>query len=112
MKISEMTTNQAADVLVRIADPAANIMHDAETFSMLESISKSDATNAVTFIADNIVTIARVLLKNHRIDLFEVVAALTDKTVDDVANQKFTQTVKDLKDSWDGELVDFFGSVK
>lgn len=112
MKISQMTTDQAADVLIRIADPAANIMHDSDALAMLDDLSNSNADNAVKFFADNIPKVTVVLLKNHRSDVYEIVAALAEKTIDEVANQKITETIKDIKESWDGELIDFFGSLK
>ena len=112
MKISEMTTDQAADVLVRIADPAANIMHDKKVVDMLEQMATGKDVSPFKFIADNLGAVVAVLVGDHRGDLYEVVAALSGKTVKDVAAQKFTETVKDIRESWDGDLVDFFGSSK
>ena len=111
MKISQMTTDQAADVLIRIADPAANIMHDEETVAVLEKLAKGNDA-PLTFIADNIVPVTTVLFKSHRNDLYEVVAALSGKTMEAIGKQKITETIKDIKESWDGDLVDFFASLK
>lgn len=109
MKISEMTTDKAADVLMRITDPVANIMHDADTMSLIEKMANG-TDNPIKFIADNIVSVSTVLLKNHREDMFEIIAAMSDKTADEVSKQKFPQTIKDIRGCWDGELADFFGS--
>lgn len=112
MKISLMTTDQAADVLIKIAEPASSIMHDQNVFDMLEKLSQSDTKNAVKFFADNISMVVTVLLKDHRIEVYSIVAALSEKSVDEVAKQNIKQTVKDIKDNWDGDLVDFFASLK
>lgn len=106
-----MTTDQAADVIMRIAVPAANIMHDEDTVKVLEQVAKG-SDKPLVFIADNIVPVTNILLKGHRNDVYEVVAALNGKTAAEVAAQKFTETVKEIKESWDGDLVDFFGSLK
>ncbi len=111
MKISEMTTNQAADVLIRIAEPAANIMHDNETIAVLERLATGN-DRPIEFIADNIVPVFNVILKSHRGDAFEIIAALSDKTVEDIGQQKMTDTILDIKNCWDGDLVDFFASLR
>ena len=112
MKISKMTTDQAADVLVRIVEPAANIVHDEEVYKDLGGIVNGSNEDALKFLAANIVPITTALLKTHRLDVYEIVAALSEKTVDEVAKQKITVTIKDIKESWDGELLDFLGSLK
>ncbi len=111
MKISQMTTDQAADVLIRISVPAANIMHDDETIKVLEGVAKG-SNDPFVFISENIVPVTTVLLKDHRGDVFEIVSALAGKSAEEVKNQKITETIKDIKESWDGELVDFFASLK
>ena len=112
MKISEMNTNQAADVLVRIADPASNIMHDKKVFDMLEKLATGNDSSPVKFFADNLTMVVTVLLKDHRNDVFEIVAALSEKTVEEVGNQNIKTTVFDIKESFDKDLLDFFGSLK
>ena len=111
MKISQMTTDQAADALIRIAPSAANIMHDEDTVATLEKVANG-SNNPLVFFADNLVPIANILLKDHRADFYEIVAALSNKTADDVANQKFPETILDVKNCLDGDLVDFFVSLK
>lgn len=111
MKISDMTTDQAADALIRISVPASNIMHDDETLATLDKLAHGN-NNALAFIADNIVPVATVLLKTHRNDVYEILAALTEKKRGEIAKQKITETIKDIKNCWDGELLTFLGSLK
>lgn len=112
MKISEMTTDQAADVLVRIVDPISNIIHDEGLVEVLEKLAKADSSSPVKFIAANLAPVTTIALKAHRADVFEIVAALSGKSVEAVAGQKITETIKDIVDSWDAELVDFFESLR
>lgn len=111
MKLSQMTTDQAADALIRISEPASNIMHDADTIAVLEKLVKGDE-QPLSFIADNLVPVITVLLKTHRSDLYEILAAFSEKNTADIAGQKITDTIKDIKECWDGELMDFFASLK
>lgn len=112
MKISQMTTDQAADVLVRIVDPVSNIVNDADFINVIENLAEADSSVPVKFFANNLAPIVSVALKSHKADVFEIVAALSKKTTEEVAKQKITETIKDIADSWDGELVDFFGSLR
>jgi len=112
MKISQMTTDQAADALIRIAEPAANIMHDQDTIAVLEKLATGKDGDGLSFVADNLVPVATILLKTHREDMYEVLAALSAKKVEAIGKQKITETIKDIKECWDGELVDFFASLK
>ncbi len=112
MKISQMTTDQAADVLIKIAEPCANIMHDKNTIDMLDGLAKGKDVSTIDYLANNIPTVITVLLKDHRQDVYSVVAALAGKTAQEVAEQKISVTIADVKACWDGELVDFFVQSK
>ena len=112
MKISQMTTDQAADALIKITEPAANIMHDEETVKVLEKLAKGNTDNGLSFIADNLVPVATILLKSHRKDVYEILSAMSEKKVAEIGKQRITETIKDIKDCWDGELMDFFASLK
>ena len=110
MKISQMTSLQAADVLARIAEPVANIMHDPEAVKTLQNFADG-SDNPIVFIADNLVSVATLLLKSHPMDLFAILAVMSGKTAEEVANQRFIpDTVMDIKGCFDRELLDFFKS--
>lgn len=113
MKLSEMSTDQMADVLVQIAEPVANIATDPKVTAALEGYSKAKKTGKTvgeTF-GNMIGKLAPALLKTRRADLYVVVAALTGKTTAEIGMQKGLQTVKDIKESFDGDLADFFKSA-
>jgi len=113
MRLSEMTTDQMADTLILLAEPIANIATDASVSAALASYtkaSKAGQTVAETF-GNMIGKLAPALLKSHRADLYAVVAALTGKTVEAIGAQKGLQTIADIRESFDGELADFFKSA-
>lgn len=112
MKLSQMTTDQAADVLVRIAEPAANLMHDDEMLAVIQRLAESDGSNALKFISDNLVAVTGVLLGSHKHDVYEILAALSGKDEATISGQKITDTIRDIRDCWDGDLLGFFGSLK
>lgn len=109
MKISQMTTDQGADVTLRIAEPVSKIMHDEQFLAVIEQIAKG-SDNPVKFFADNIAQIANLALKSNRESVYEIVAALNGKTAQEIAEQRFVQTIKDIRESVDKDLIDFFGS--
>ena len=111
MKISEMSTDQAADVLVKIAEPVQNIMHDEEFTKLLERLANGD-DNALKFIGDNIVPLVNVAIKTHRKDAYTIIGALAGKTPNEIGKQSIGLTIKDIKESLDGDLISFFGSSK
>lgn len=110
MKISEMTNNQAAEALIRLSVPFGNICDDEK---MVEIITKYTESRNEPFIR----AIGRILpdavsyaLKEHRNDLFEIVGALTGKTVEQVSKMKLVDTLQIVKESYDEVLHGFFTS--
>lgn len=110
MKISQMTTDKAADVLVRIADPVANLMDDDKIADILKEISVSKNVPYIKLFASMLPKIVSLALENHRNDLYEIVGALSEKSVSDVKKQNVLETIKVVRESVDGDLIDFFGS--
>lgn len=110
MKISQMTTNQAADALVKISAYASNILDDKDMMELIKGTAKKgqkDASNGWSMILTKLVPLC---LQTHRNDLFSIVAALDDKTVEEIGDMKLIDTLNILKDSVDKELLDFFDS--
>lgn len=112
MKLSQMTTDQAADTLMQIAQPVSNIMHDKTMMGALEKLAKSNTENPLKYIADNLGTVTVALLKTRRADVYDIISALSGKTVQEIAAQNFMVTLADVKDCMDGDLVNFFVSSK
>jgi len=111
MKISKMTTDQAADVLVRIADPATRIMSDDEVQELFQDTVKDGVENQLKGWARVITKLVPFCLKKHKEDVYAVIAALEFKTPEEVGGWPFLTTVRVLKESFDRDLIDFFKST-
>lgn len=112
MKISQMTTNQAADALVKISAHASNILDDPDMMEIVKDTAKTgkkDSTNGWSKILTKLIPCC---LQKHREDLFAIIAALDDKTIEQVGDMKLIDTLNILKESVDKELLDFFDSFK
>jgi len=109
MKLSKMTTDQAADVLVQIAQPVSNIMDDPEVEKLVSGLDKEKDKTIMRIFASLLPKVVPLALKSHREDFFEIVGALEHKTASDVKKWPLTKTMSVLRDSVDKDLIDFFG---
>lgn len=115
MKLSQMTTDKATDVLCEIAPYAMNIMTDEELIEELKSaVDFKEANTMADKIALTIGKISKILpivLKKRKIDLFGILGALNEKSVEEISKQNIIKTMSQIKDiSKDKELLDFFKS--
>lgn len=110
MKISEMDNNQAADALVRIAEPVGNICDDEDFISIWKEINgmKKSDVNVVRAFGRSLPMFVGYALKKHRDDFFEIIGALDGKSKAAVAKMNFAETVKLVRDSYDDILAGFF----
>ena len=123
MKLSEMTTVQLSNAIADLAEPLANIAEDKELASRLSEYRKffietgetdkdgsTSGTKIIQLAANLIRNIFPISMKTHCNDTIAIIAALTGKTKKQVAQQKGLQTIKDLTESIDKDLIDFFRS--
>lgn len=110
MKISEMSTAKAADVLVKIVEPVTKILMDQEAVSMLQVVVDTAKDTGAEGIIGAFIKIVPYLLEKHRNDTFTIIGALNGKSVEKVAKQNILQTIADVRESIDKDLIDFFKS--
>lgn len=115
MKLSQMTTDKATDVLCEIAPYAMNIMTDEDLMSELKSAINFDEANTmaekIAVSVGKISKILPILLKKRKNDIFGVLGALNDKSIEEIGKQNIIKTMSQIKDiSKDKELLDFFKS--
>lgn len=115
MKLSQVSTDKATDVLCEIAPYATNIFSDEDLMEELKgALDMKDANTMaekIAIVSGKLSNIVSILLKKRKEDLFGIVGALNDKTAEEVCKQNFLVTMKQIKDiSKDKELVDFFKS--
>lgn len=114
MKISELTTERAADVLCEITPYIADITGDKK---MLDELSKKfdlkgkSAAELYVFAAQKLAKILPMVLKEHRGDVFGILAVLNNKTPEEISKQSILTTIKQVRDVLaDKELLSFFNS--
>lgn len=114
MRLSELSTDAAASVLVSITPAISNILKDP---NFRENIGKkvdlADRSVLGIYAAglDKINEIIPFLLKDHKDDVYEVIAVLNQTTASDIADQNILVTMTQIREIVrDKELVDFFKS--
>lgn len=114
MKLSELTTERAADVLCELTPYIANITGDKslldELANKFDSKGKS-AAELYTFAAHKYATLVPILLKEHREDVFGLLAVLNETEPEKIAGQNIISTMMQVRSALkDKELLDFFKS--
>lgn len=106
MKISEMSTEQLAPVMIELSVPLSDIAMDQDTIKTMREIAKQKTE--IEQIGAFVREIIPLLFKTHFESVCKIVAVLTGKTLDQVKKQKGLQTIADAVNVVDTELVDFF----
>ena len=115
MKVSEISTEKAMDVLCELTPYVTNIVTDETLLAELkEAIDFKEANTMaekMALTARKITKIIPILLKNRKNDVFGIVGVLNNKTVEEIAKQNIIVTMKQIRDiAKDKELLDFFKS--
>lgn len=115
MKISEMSTEKAMDVLCELTPYMINIVTDEALITELKSAIDFTKANTMAekmaLTAGKITKIIPILLRNKKNDVFGIVGVLNNKTIEEVAKQNIIVTMKQIRDiAKDKELLDFFKS--
>lgn len=110
MKISQMTTDQAADVLLRISQPIANIIDDPEMEPMLKQLSESKKLSTTKLISTFLPKVTMLALKTHKQDMYEIAGALAQEPASKMGKKPVLEFVNIIKESVDQDLIDFFKS--
>lgn len=115
MRISELSTDRATDVLCELTPYIANIVSDEELLEELKkAVDRKDIVNKAQWLAvgaEKITKILPILLKKRKYDVFGILAVINEKTVEEIAKQNILITLKQAKTAFkDKELIDFFKS--
>jgi hypothetical protein len=115
MKLSQLSTDRAMDILCEIAAPVTNIMTDEELIEELKSVVDFEKANTmaekIALITGKFTKILPLILKKRKADLFSVLASLNEKTIEEIGSQNIIKTMSQIKDiAKDKELLDFFKS--
>lgn len=115
MKLSELATDRAVDVLCEISVYVTHIITDGELMGELKKKLKltgeESRIEAMVMAMEKISKLIPLVLKKHKSDVFGILAATRDVTADDVAKQNIVKTMEQIRDmAKDKELIDFFKS--
>lgn len=119
MKLSELSTDRAADVLCEITPFLANLAGDTALQDTLrdklelQDGQKPSMAELYTFGAQKLAVIVPIVLKDHRADVFGMLAALNGTTAAQIAAQGVMDTMGQLREVMqDEQLRDFFKSLQ
>ena len=115
MKLSQLSTDRAMDLLCEIATPVTNIMTDEELIKELNSAVDFEKANTmaekIALITGKFTKILPLILKKRKADLFSILASLNEKTIEEIGSQNVIKTMSQIRDiAKDKELLDFFKS--
>lgn len=113
MKISELTTDRAADVLCEASIYISNICGDKELMGEISkdlNLKGDESTlEHLMILADKVSVLSPLVFKRHKSDIFGVVAVFNGMTAADVGKQNIMVTIAQVKDLFDDkEFKDFF----
>ena len=114
MKLSDLTTDRALDVLCEITPFVSNITGDKALMDTLKSQlegEKHSAAEVYAHLANKLSSSVLLILKDHREDVFGLLAVLQETTPEAIASQNIVVTLSQIRDVvHDKEFVAFFGS--
>lgn len=111
---SELSTDEALEVVLQIAQPITNLIDDeALVKEMQKTMPKGETTRMAMqrFGLAKIVKLLNIALKQHREDVYAILAPFNGLTVEEIGKQNFLITCKQVADLLnDKGFVDFFKS--
>lgn len=115
MRLSELSTDRAADLLCEIVPYITNICADEELVAEIKKgINADEASTKAQLIllgVDKINKLVPIVLKTHRADAFAIIGALNDKTAEEIGKQTILKTMEQIRElAEDEELIAFFSS--
>lgn len=116
MRLSEMTTDETLDALCEITPCVGRIVKDENIISTIgTAMDTTGMTRTGVLMAglDRIGALIPALLKDHRDDLYHILAVMNRVDPAEIAAQKLTVTLTQLEELRDDrELLTFFESFR
>lgn len=107
MKLSEMNTVELAKALCNLAAPVGRLVGDKELMKALGEKGKKDASLGEK-LGKQIPKVIPSLLGDHFEDVVLILSTLTGKAPEAIRQQKGAETISDLMQCFDKDLLDFF----
>ena len=115
IKLSELSSGKACDVLCELTPYIAGVVEDKKLLDTLAEKIGRDKSAAEIYVygARKAATLVPILLKDHRADLFGVLAVLNETTPEAIEAQNVLTTIRQVQEvGEDKDLLDFFGSLR
>lgn len=121
MKLSEMTTEQSFQVITDILPYVMDIVGDEKLVREIKAkadIPENATADEVRAIVSSmtktkVLVIVPMLLKDHRENIFYILARISGKTAEECKKQSILTTVKQILDiCQDRELMAFFSQLE
>jgi len=115
MRLSELSTDRAADVLCEISVHLLTITADEELLQQFKDTLGDAAgktrAEMLMYGVDKIGKIIPLLLKKHKPEVLGILAVLNEKTPEQIGKQNIILTMSQIRDAIkDKELVNFIRS--
>lgn len=119
MKLSEITTDRAAEVLCELTPLVDSIITDEELMQALSAAIGADDKAEMSIgqklllVSSKMSKIVPILLKKRKSETFGILGILNGKTPEQIAAQNILVTMMQVRDlANDRELTDFFRSCR
>jgi hypothetical protein len=119
MKLSEISTERAADVLCELTPLVDGIITDEDLMQSLSAVVNKEQTETMSvgqkmlLVSSKLGKIVPILMKKRRAEMFGILAVLNEKTTEQIASQNMLVTMMQIRDLVnDRELIDFFKSCR
>ena len=115
MKLSELSTDKALDVLCELTPHIKNITDDeAATSSIGKVLDDGQGLNLYgrfMLLAGWVGDFIPVLLRTHRADVYGILSVMNERPVEEIASQKLIDTMAQVRELFqDEDFVSFFKS--
>lgn len=115
MKLSQLSTAQAKDVLIQVTALTSNITDDKELMDIIGKVMDFGGLNkrgVQAMMLGKYSAFVSGLLKRHWEDLRGILSALNAKSAEEIESQSIQETMRQINDLRDDkELIDFFSSL-
>lgn len=115
MKLSELSTDRAADVLCELAPYVGNITNDETVVNtigkVMENGQELNRYGQVMMLMGRIGEFVPLLLKEHRLDVYGILSVMNERPVAEIAAQRLMDTMRQVKELFkDEDFMAFFKS--